>query len=81
MQEQYERQQAQGDMEALQRKLLDEFEAKVLPLVNEMRKEKGLLAIFAVQPGGESGGMSPIAFDPGMDLTLELVKRLNATKK
>lgn len=79
MQEQYERQQAQSDMEALQRKLLDEFEAKVLPLVNEIRKEKGLLAIFAVQPG-ENGGMSPIAFDPGMDLTLEVVKRLNAKK-
>ena len=80
MQEQYERQQAQSDMEGLQRKLLDEFETKVLPLVNELRKEKNLLAIFAVSQGEGSGGMSPIAFDPGLDLTAELVKRLNAKK-
>ena len=80
MQDQFERQQAQSDMEALNRKLLDEFESKVLPLVNELRKEKNLLAIFAVSPGDGSGGMSPIAFDPGLDLTAELVKRLNSKK-
>ena len=80
MQDQFERQQAQSDMEALNRKLLDEFETRVLPLVNELRKEKNLLAIFAVSPGDGSGGMSPIAFDPGLDLTAELVKRLNAKK-
>ena len=79
MQDQFERQQAQGEMEALQRKLLDEFEAKVLPIINELRKEKGLLAIFSVNPQAD-GGMSPIAFDPGLDLTAELVKRLNAKK-
>jgi Skp family chaperone for outer membrane proteins len=79
MQDQFERQQAQSEMEALNRKLLDEFEAKVLPIINEIRKERNLLAIFAVQPG-DNGGMSPIAFDPGLDLTLELVKRLNAKK-
>jgi Skp family chaperone for outer membrane proteins len=80
MQDQFERQQAQADMDALNRKLLDEFESRVLPLVNELRKEKNLQAIFAVSPGDGSGGMSPIAFDPGLDLTAELVKRLNAKK-
>jgi Skp family chaperone for outer membrane proteins len=79
MQDQFERQQAQSEMEGLNRKLLDEFETKVLPIINEIRKEKNLLAIFAVQPG-DGGGMSPIAFDPGLDLTAELVKRLNAKK-
>ena len=47
---------------------------KVLPLVEELRKEKGLWIIFAL---GENSNIA--AAHAGLDLSAEIVKRLDAT--
>ena len=56
--------------------LLADFQAKVLPLVEELRKEKGLWIIFAL---GENSNIA--AAHAGLDLSAEIVKRLDATVK
>lgn len=57
--------------------LLSGFSEKVVPIVEELRTEKGLWVIFAVQDS-EGGGLAVLAANPGLDLTPEVVKRLDA---
>jgi len=59
------------------KQLLEGFSDKVVPIVEEVRTEKGLWVIFAVQDG-EGGGLAVLAANPGLDLTAEIVKRLDA---
>jgi Skp family chaperone for outer membrane proteins len=75
---QFMREQAQADVELKQRELLESFQAKVLPLVETIRQEKGLWVIFAVQPD-EASGLAVAAAHQGLDLTAEVVRRLNAS--
>jgi outer membrane protein len=74
-QAQFTQQQAQVDVEALQRQLFDAFSDKVLPLIETLREEKGLWIIFAA---GEGTGI--VALQKGLDLSAEIVKRLDALK-
>ena len=76
---QFAEQEAQVQREQLQQDVLSEFEKLVVPVINAMRIEKKLDAILAVQ--GESGGLSLISIEPGLDLSAELVKRLNTTRR
>ena len=55
--------------------LLQDFQAKVLPVVETMRTERGLWMIFSLSR--ESGIAAAHA---GLDLTAELVKRLDSGK-
>jgi len=57
--------------------LLSSFSEKVVPIVEELRIEKGLWVIFAVQDN-EGSGLAVLAANPGLDLTAEVVKRLDA---
>jgi outer membrane protein len=72
---QFEQQQASADVQNLQQQLMEEFTDKVIPIAEAMRKEKGLWIILAV--GNESG---VIALDDALDLSVELVKRLDGAK-
>jgi outer membrane protein len=74
-QAQFDQQNAQVEIDAMNRQLLEGFQVKVLPLIEELRKEKDLWMIFAL------GDNSPIAAaHAGLDLTADLIKRLDAIK-
>jgi outer membrane protein len=73
---QYQQNEAQAKLKDLNVNLLAGFEDKVVPIVEAIRKEKGLHVIFAVQ-GDQGGGLAVMAYDPGVDLTLEVIKRLD----
>ena len=60
----------------LNQELLTSFQAKVLPVVEDIRKEKGLLMIFAL---GENSNIA--AAHAGLDLSLDVIKRLDAAIK
>jgi outer membrane protein len=68
--------QAQTDLEALQEQLLREFQDKVLPIIETLRSERGLWMVLAT--GGANSAV--IAANPGLDLSAEIVKRLDAQK-
>lgn len=74
-QAQFDQQNAQVEIDQMQRQLLEGFQQKVLPLIEKIREEKGLWMIFAL------GENSPIAAaHAGLDLTPELIKRLDSAK-
>jgi Skp family chaperone for outer membrane proteins len=75
---QFTQQNAQAEYNELQEDLRNEFQKKLMPIIDALATEKGLYAIFSV---GDAGAMY---VQPGLDLTAEVVKRLDgspATKK
>ena len=68
---QYSQNEAQAQVEELNQRLLGDFQEKVLPIIEALAKEKGLYAIFGAAESGAA------YVHPGVDLTLELVKRLD----
>jgi len=75
---QYAQQEARAQAEQLQAEVLAEFGKKVQPVIDALRTEKGLHAILSVQSG--VAGLSIISSDAGLDLSSELIKKLNAIK-
>jgi outer membrane protein len=69
---QYLQQQRDTDMQTLNEQLLSEFGEKVLPIVEQIRSEKGLWIIFSAGDGSNIA-----AAHPGLDLSSEVVKRLD----
>lgn len=69
---QFAQQDWQAQVDSLNKQLLDDFQEKALPIVEEIRKEKGLWAIINVTSSGV------VASHPGLDLSTEVVKRLDA---
>jgi Skp family chaperone for outer membrane proteins len=67
-------QDAQAELQELQQELQKEFQAKLLPLLEAISKEKGLQVLFSAADAGV------IWVEPGIDLTLEAVKRMDAGK-
>jgi outer membrane protein len=74
---QFMAQNAQAESDAMSQQLLKDFQEKVVPVIEAVRAEKGLFIIFAV--GGDN--TSILAAHAGLDLTAEIVKRLDATVK
>jgi outer membrane protein len=72
---QFMQEQAQSEIQVLNDQLLDEFSAKVLPVVELLRAERGLWVVFAL---GDGTGVA--AVHEGLDLSAEVVKRLDAAK-
>src|SRR5262245_2062466 len=68
-------QDAQAEINELQNEVQAEFVQKVNPILAEVSKEKGLQILFN---GGEAGFAWA---DPGLDLTSEVIKRLDAATK
>ena len=65
-------QDAQAELNELQQELQQEFQAKLLPILIELSKEKGLQVLFS------AGDAGVIWIEPGVDLTLEAIKRMDA---
>jgi Skp family chaperone for outer membrane proteins len=65
-------QDAQAEVMELQTQLQGEFQEKLFPILNQMVLEKGLHLLFSAADAGI------IAADPGIDLTLEAIKRFDA---
>ena len=65
-------QDAQAEVMELQTQLQGEFQEKLFPILNQMVLEKGLQVLFSAADAGI------IAADPGIDLTVEAIKRFDA---
>jgi outer membrane protein len=73
---QFTQQNAEVEVNQLQEQLLKGFQEKVLPIVEALRKEKGLWIVFAL---GDNSNIA--AAHAGLDLSPEVVKRLDAITK
>jgi outer membrane protein len=67
-------QDAQQELGELQQQLQQAFEARVTPVLEEVRKEKGLHFVFNAQESGL------VAADPGLDITADVIKKLDTAK-
>lgn len=67
-------QDAQAELQELQQELQQEFQAKLLPILETLSKEKGIQVLFS------TGDAGVIWIEPGIDLTLEAVARMDAVK-
>lgn len=67
-------QDAQAELNDLQQQLQNDLLKKIIPVLEDMRKEKDLWVIFSAADAGV------IVADNGLDLTAEAVKRLDAKK-
>jgi Skp family chaperone for outer membrane proteins len=65
--------QLQADVDNKNQDLIADFQNKVLPLVEALRKDKDLSFILSADPGG-----AIVALNTALDLSLELIKRLDA---
>ena len=72
---QADEQQRQVDLQALNEQLLEEFQTKVLPIMEQLRSEKNLWLILTQ---GDGSGIA--AVHPGINLSEEVIKRLDGTK-
>lgn len=68
-------QDAQAELNELQQELLGEFEKKVVPVLQQLAKEKGLHMLV------NRLAVNPIYLEPGIDLTAEAIKRMDAVAK
>jgi Skp family chaperone for outer membrane proteins len=66
-------QDAQAELNEPQQELQQDFQAKLLPILVALSQEKGLQVLFS------AGDAGVIWIEPGIDLTLEAVKRMDAT--
>ena len=70
---QYAQQAAQKEFDDLQRELMTAFSDRVAPVVEQVRAERELWAVWAIDE-------SLAALMPGLDVSLEVVRRLDALK-
>lgn len=72
---QYFQNEAQAEVEALNNELMRDFQTKVMPIVQDIAKERGLHMVLAAAP-------ELIVFaNRGLDLTPDVIKRANETLK
>lgn len=72
---QFMQQNAQAEMTEMQNELQADFQKKLVPIIQDLAKEKGLYAVLSI---GDSGA---IYWHPGLDISEEIVKRLDAAGK
>lgn len=65
-------QDAQADLNELQEQLQKEFQAKLVPVLEAIAKEKGVQVLFSASDAGV------IWLEQGIDLTVEAVKRMDS---
>ena len=71
---QFAQQNAQAEFTDLQTELQGEFQKRLVPVIDEVAKEKGLYAVFSIADSG-------VAYvHPGLDLSADVIKRLDAKK-
>ena len=62
-------------MQELQNELQGEFQKRLIPIIEELAKEKGLHAVFSIADSGAA------YVHPGLNITDEVVKRLDAAQE
>jgi translation initiation factor IF-2 len=65
-------QDAQAEINELQQELQLDFQKKILPLVQQVREERGLQILFSRADAGI------VSWDPGIDVTGDVIKKLDA---
>ena len=63
---------AQAELQDLQNELQGEFQKRLIPVIEEVAKEKGLHAVFSIADSGAA------FVHPGLNISDEIVKRLDA---
>jgi outer membrane protein len=63
---------AQAELQDLQNELQGEFQKRLIPVIEEFAKEKGLHAVFSIADSGAA------FVHPGLNVSEEIVKRLDA---
>lgn len=63
---------AQAEFQDLQNELQGEFQKRLIPIIDEVAKEKGLYAVFSIADSGAA------FVHPGLNISDEIVKRLDA---
>ena len=71
---QFTQQNAQAEMQDLQNELQTEFQKRLLPIIEEVAKEKGLHAVFSIADSGAA------YVHAGLNISDEIVKRLDTKK-
>jgi outer membrane protein len=71
---QSDQQNAQAEVQELTQDLQEQFRQKLIPIIEQIGKERDLLMIFSVADAGM------IWANPGLDLTQEVVRRLDQNK-
>ena len=71
---QYVQQNAQQEMSSLQEELQGEFQKRLLPVIEEVAKEKGLHAVFSIADSGAA------YVHRGLNISEEVIKRLDSKK-
>ena len=71
---QFAQQNAQAEYQDLQNELMGEFQKRLVPVIDEVAKEKGLYAVFSIADSGAA------YVHPGLDISAEVIKRLDAKK-
>jgi len=72
-------QKANAEEQNLNEDLLGDFSQKAMPVIEALRTERDLWVILGVTDSQEGGGQLIVASaNPGLDLSLEVVKRLDA---
>ena len=66
---------AQAEMQDLTNELQGEFQKKLIPVIAEIAKEKGLHAVFSIADSGAA------FYLPSLDISDEVIKRLDAARK
>jgi Skp family chaperone for outer membrane proteins len=69
---QFAQQNAQAELNEMQQDLQEDFGKKVVPIIQALAEQKGLYAVFTSESG-------TAYVNPGLDLTSEVVKRLDAS--
>jgi len=70
---QFANQNAQAEVNELQNDLQADFQKKLMPIIEEVAKEKGLYVVFTAEAG--------VAFvHPGLNITDEVIKRFDTKK-
>ena len=72
---QFAQQNAEAEMQELTNDLQGEFQKRLIPIIEEVAKEKGLHAVFSIADSGAA------YVHPGLNISEEVVKRLDAAKK
>jgi Skp family chaperone for outer membrane proteins len=68
-------QDAQAEINELQQELQTDFQKKLLPVIQQLAQEKGLQILFSAADAGV------IWAEPGLDLTMDAVKKMDAATK
>jgi outer membrane protein len=66
-------QDAQAEVQELQNELQNDFQKKLLPVIDAVSQERGLLMVFSVADAGV------VWANPGLDITADVIKRFDST--